>query len=230
MRLSTCNVRSIPLLPVHRYIHIMEPVKICIVEDLKELREGLVNLLAPDERFNMMEAFGDAETAAQQLARWRPDIVIMDINLPGMNGIECIKKVKASIPGTQFMMYTIYETDEKVFDALVAGASGYLLKKTPILKIPEALIELFEGGAPMSMPIARKVLEKMRTGESVASSEQLTTRENEVLQCLSRGLLYKEIAVRLNIAIGTVRQHIHSIYEKLHVSNRTEALNKTLKK
>lgn len=208
----------------------MKPIKICIVEDLKELREGLVNLLALDERFYMMEAFGDAETAAQQLPRWRPDIVIMDINLPGMNGIECIKKVKTSLPHTQFMMFTIYESDEKVFDALVAGASGYLLKKTPLSKISEALIELYEGGAPMSMQIARKVLEKMRTGEPVASSDQLTTRENEVLQCLSRGLLYKEIAIKLSIAIGTVRQHIHSIYEKLHVTNRTEALNKTLKK
>src|SRR5664279_1722007 len=110
------------------------------------------------------------------------------------------------------MMFTIYESDEKVFDALVAGASGYLLKKTPLSKISEALIELYEGGAPMSMQIARKVLEKMRTGEPAASSEELTTRENEVLQCLSRGLLYKEIAIKLSIAIGTVRQHIHSIY------------------
>jgi DNA-binding NarL/FixJ family response regulator len=208
----------------------MKPIRICIVEDLKELREGLVNLLAIDERFYMMEAFGDAETAVQQLYRWQPDVVIMDINLPGMNGIECIKKVKATLPNTQFMMFTIYESDEKVFDALVAGASGYLLKKTPLSKISEALIELYEGGAPMSMQIARKVLEKMRTGEPAASSEELTTRENEVLQCLSRGLLYKEIAIKLNIAIGTVRQHIHSIYEKLHVTNRTEALNKTLKK
>jgi DNA-binding NarL/FixJ family response regulator len=208
----------------------MKPIRICIVEDLKELREGLVNLLAIDERFYMMEAFGDAETAARHLYRWQPDVVIMDINLPGMNGIECIKKVRATLPNTQFMMFTIYESDEKVFDALVAGASGYLLKKTPLSKISEALIELYEGGAPMSMQIARKVLEKMRTGEPAASSEELTTRENEVLQCLSRGLLYKEIAIKLNIAIGTVRQHIHSIYEKLHVTNRTEALNKTLKK
>src|SRR5450755_2970014 len=181
----------------------MKPIRICIVEDLKELREGLVNLLAIDERFYMMEAFGDAETAVQQLYRWQPDVVIMDINLPGMNGIECIKKVKTSLPHTQFMMFTIYESDEKVFDALVAGASGYLLKKTPLPKIPEALIELYEGGAPMSMPITRKVLEKMRTAEPVTSSDQLSARENEVLQCLSRGLLYKEIALKLNIAIGT---------------------------
>jgi DNA-binding NarL/FixJ family response regulator len=208
----------------------MKPIKICIVEDLKELREGLVNLLALDERFNMMEAFDDAETAAQHLPHYQPDIVIMDINLPGMNGIDCIKKIKPLLPRAQFMMFTIYESDEKVFDALVAGASGYLLKKTPLPKISEALIELQQGGAPMSMQIARKVLEKMRTAEPIASSDQLTTRENEVLQCLSKGLLYKEIAIKLNIAIGTVRQHIHSIYEKLHVSNRTEALNKTFKK
>src|SRR5664279_5471341 len=110
------------------------------------------------------------------------------------------------------MLFTIYESDEKVFDALVAGASGYLLKKTPLPKIAEALIELQQGGAPMSRQIARKVLEKMRMAEPIASNYQLTTRENEVLQCLSKGLLYKEIAIKLNIAIGTVRQHIHSIY------------------
>jgi len=208
----------------------MKPIKICIVEDLKEIREGLVSLLSLDERFEMLKAFSDAESAAKELMLWQPDVVIMDINLPGMNGIECIKKVKSSCPKTQFIMFTIYENDEKVFEALVAGASGYMLKKTPLSKIIESLIELHEGGAPMSMQIARKVIDKMRLNESPSLNEDLTTRENEVLQCLAKGWLYKEIGIKLNISMGTVRQHIHNIYEKLHVQNRTEALNKAFKK
>jgi len=208
----------------------MKPIKICIVEDLKEIREGMVSLLSLDERFEMLKAFSDAETATRELPQWQPDVVIMDINLPGMNGIECIKKVKPSCPDTQFIMFTIYENDEKVFEALVAGASGYLLKKTSLLKIVESLIELHEGGAPMSMQIARKVIERMRSAETKTANDELTARENEVLQCLSKGWLYKEIASKLNITIGTVRQHIHNIYEKLHVQNRTEALNKAFKK
>src|SRR4029077_2101955 len=179
----------------------MKPIKICIVEDLKEIREGMVSLLSLDERFEMLKAFSDAETATRELPQWQPDVVIMDINLPGMNGIECIKKVKPSCPDTQFIMFTIYENDEKVFEALVAGASGYLLKKTSLLKIVESLIELHEGGAPMSMQIARKVIERMRSAETKTANDELTARENEVLQCLSKGWLYKEIASKLNITI-----------------------------
>src|SRR5689334_22225781 len=139
----------------------MIPVKICIVEDLKEVREGLVSLFTMDERFEMLSAFKDAESAASELPGWQPDVVIMDINLPGMNGIECIKKIRTDCPKTQFMMFTIYENDEKVFEALTAGASGYMLKKTPLPKIAEALLELHQGGSPMSTQIARKVIEKM---------------------------------------------------------------------
>ncbi len=208
----------------------MKPIKICIVEDLKEIREGVTSMLSLDERFEMLKAFPDAESATKELPFWQPEIVIMDINLPGMNGIDCIKRVKSLCPFTQFMMFTIYENDEKVFDALAAGASGYLLKKTPLSKIVDSLLELHQGGAPMSMQIARKVIEKMRGNETNETIEMLTLRENEVLQCLSKGLLYKEIAARLNITPGTVRQHIHNIYEKLHVQNRTEALNKAFKK
>ncbi|MBS1598255.1 MAG: response regulator transcription factor [Bacteroidetes bacterium] len=208
----------------------MKPIKICMVEDLKEIREGMVTLLSLDERFEMLKAFSDAETAADELPQWQPDVVIMDINLPGMNGIECIKKVKSSCPQTQFIMFTIYENDEKVFEALLAGASGYMLKKTPLSKIVESLIELHQGGAPMSMQIARKVIDRMRFNETTSPNEELTARENEVLQCLSKGWLYKEIGIELNISMGTVRQHIHNIYEKLHVQNRTEALNKAFKK
>jgi DNA-binding NarL/FixJ family response regulator len=208
----------------------MKPISLCIVEDLTEIREGVVSLLAMDERFLILKAFTEAETASVELPKWQPDVVIMDINLQGMNGIECMKKVKPFCPDTQFIMFTIYEDDEKVFEALEAGASGYLLKNTPLSRIADSVIEIHEGGAPMTTQIARKVVEKMQIRESPVENNILTTRENEVLQCLSKGWLYKEIAGHLKISIGTVRQHIHNIYEKLHVQNRTEALNKTMRK
>ncbi|MBL0181392.1 MAG: response regulator transcription factor [Chitinophagaceae bacterium] len=208
----------------------MTGIKICIVEDLKEVRDGMASLLTLDERFEVLATFPDAEKATEELPAWQPDIVIMDINLPGMNGIECIKKVKPQCPQSQFIMFTIYEDDEKVFEALNAGASGYLLKKTPLGKITESLLELHEGGSPMSTQIARKVINRLRNNESSGNIDMLSIRENEILQCLATGLLYKEIAAKLSISTGTVRQHIHRIYEKLHVQNRTEALNKAFGK
>jgi DNA-binding NarL/FixJ family response regulator len=208
----------------------MIAIKISIVEDLKDVREEIVNLLSLDKRFEMISAFSNAEIATKELPSQKPDIVIMDINLPGMNGIECMKKVKLACPYTQFIMFTVYENDESIFEALAAGANGYLLKKTPVEKIIDSLIELHMGGAPMSMQIARKVIENMHSRDASGTLEELTTRENEVLRYLSKGLLYKEVANKLNITIGTVRQHIHNTYKKLHVQNRTEALNKILKK
>lgn len=195
------------------------------MEDLEEVRNGIASLLTMDERFELLATFPDAEKAADELPAWQPDIIIMDINLPGMNGIECIKKVKALCANSQFMMFTIYEDDEKVFEALAAGASGYLLKKTPFIKIAEGLIELYEGGSPMSTQIARKVIKRLQNDEAKEQIGSLTPRENEILQQLAKGLMYKEIAVKLSISTDTVRQHIHNIYEKLHVQNRTEALN-----
>jgi len=208
----------------------MVGIKICIVEDLKEVRDGITSLLTFDERFEVLATFPDAEKAVEDLPAWQPDIVIMDINLPGMNGIECIKKVKPQCPQSQFIMFTIYEDDEKVFEALNAGASGYLLKKAPLGKISESLVELYAGGSPMSTQIARKVINRLRNSETNGNIDILSPRENEVLQYLAKGLLYKEIAEKLSISTGTVRQHIHKIYEKLHVENRTEALNKAFGK
>lgn len=204
----------------------MQPIKICIVEDLEEVREGMTSLIAFDQRFEMVAAYPNAEAAARELAAWQPDIVIMDINLPGMSGIDCIRKLKPECPQTQFIMFTIYEDDEKIFDALAAGANGYLLKKTPLGKITESLLELHAGGSPMSTQIARKVINRFQEQEPSTYIKALSPRENEVLQLLAKGLLYKEIAARLYIATDTVRQHIHRIYEKLHVQNRTEAINK----
>ena len=209
---------------------IMKPIKVCIVEDLKEVREGMTSLLSLDEHFEVLAAYPDAESAMEGLPAWQPDIVIMDVNLPAMNGIDCIKRIKSSCKHTQFIMFTIFENDEKVFDALAAGASGYLLKQTPPTKIVESLIELYQGGAPMSTQIARKVIDKVRRNETNEAAAVLSARENEVLQYLAKGLLYKEIADKLTISVGTVRQHIHKIYEKLHVQNRTEAINKVMGK
>jgi DNA-binding NarL/FixJ family response regulator len=157
----------------------------------------------------------------------QPDIVIMDISLPGMNGIECIRQVKDKSPGTQFMMFTVYENDEKVFEALKAGASGYLLKNTGLVNMIESLKELHDGGSPMSANIARKLVTVFRENErNDQLIKVLSNRENEILQLLAKGLLYKEIADQLSISVSTVRQHIHHVYEKLHVQNRTEAINK----
>jgi DNA-binding NarL/FixJ family response regulator len=203
------------------------PITIVIVEDLEEVRSGLRQIISADPQFKVVASFADAETAAENLISLEVDIVIMDINLPGMNGIDCIKLLKEQCPGTQFMMFTVYENNEQVFDALQAGASGYLLKKSSTEKIKESLIELYNGGSPMSANIARKLVSSLqKTSEPVFSSTLLSKRENEVLHLLSQGLLYKEIGDKLTISTGTVRQHIHKIYEKLHVQNRTEALNK----
>ncbi|MGK2861357.1 MAG: response regulator transcription factor [Chitinophagaceae bacterium] len=206
-------------------------ISITIVEDLDEVRNGLKSFLALSEGFKVLDTFNTAEEALHDIPKLKPDIVIMDINLPGMNGIECIRQVKSKVPHTQFMMFTVYENDEKVFDALKAGASGYLLKNTGLVQLIESLKELYNGGSPMSSNIARKLVSVFREQEkNNGPVETLSNRENEILLLLSKGLLYKEIADQLFIATNTVRQHIHKIYEKLHVQNRTEALNKAFGK
>lgn len=202
-----------------------------IVEDLDEVREGLKQFISLNPEFKVLDTFKTAEEALHDLPQLQPDIVIMDINLPGMSGIECIRQVKKKIAQTQFMMFTVYENDEKVFEALKAGATGYLLKNTGLLQLIEALQELHNGGSPMSSNIARKLVTIFREEHTdEAPMIALSKRENEILQLLSKGLLYKEIADKLVISVGTVRQHIHKIYEKLHVQNRTEAINKAFGK
>src|SRR5215213_1527818 len=204
----------------------MPPITLSIVEDLDEVREGLSQFLSASDEFIMLETFRNAEDAALKLPEIQPDIVIVDINLPGMNGIECIKEVKRKCKNIQFMMFTVYETDEKVFEALKAGASGYLLKKSSFNVIADSLRELYAGGSPMSANIARKLVNVFRHHSNAIAG--LSARENEILNLLAQGLLYKEIANNLNITVGTVSQHVHNIYEKLHVQNRTEAINKLL--
>lgn len=201
-------------------------IKVSIVEDLDEVREGLAELIRSDKELLLLENFDNAEDASKKLPSLQPDVVIMDINLPGMSGIDCIKQLREKFSSTQFLMFTVYENDERVLQALQAGATGYLLKRTPPHRILESIKELNQGGSPMSSNIARKVLNIFLDNKKINKKEILSDRENEVLQLLADGLLYKEIAERLQIVHGTVRQHIHNIYEKLHVQNRTEAVNK----
>lgn len=206
-------------------------ISIAIVEDLDVVRNGLKDFISLSTDFLVVGSFKTGEEALQKLPDIKPDIVIMDINLPGINGIECIRQVKDKSSGTQFMMFTVYENDDKVFEALKAGASGYLLKNTGLLQIAESVKELHEGGSPMSANIARKMVNLFRdTDKKTPFLDILSNREKEILQLLAKGLLYKEIAEQLNITTGTVRIHIHKIYEKLHVQNRTEAINKAFGK
>jgi DNA-binding NarL/FixJ family response regulator len=206
-------------------------ISIAIVEDLDAVRNSLKDFISLNTDFIVVGAYKTGEEAFENLPLVAADIVIMDINLPGMNGIECIRRVKDKSPGTQFMMFTVYENDEKVFEALKAGASGYLLKNTGLLQIVESVQELHQGGSPMSANIARKLVNLFRdTGKETAFMDLLSGREKEILQLLAKGLLYKEIAEQLQITTGTVRIHIHKIYEKLHVQNRTEAINKAFGK
>ena len=202
-------------------------ITVAIIEDLEEIRNALQNSIKMDGELALAGAFTNAEEALSEIPSLQPDLVVMDINLPGINGIECVKKLKPLCPKTQFMMFTVYEDDEKVFEALKAGASSYMLKKHGSQKIIDALKELYNGGAPMSADIARKVVNVFHKEENPGGpSNHLTKREQYILQWLSKGLLYKEIAQQLSISTNTVKQHIHNIYEKLHVQNRTEALNK----
>lgn len=202
------------------------PITVSIVEDLFEVRAGLAELVQSDRELLLTGSFENAELAVQELPALQSDIVLMDINLPGMSGIDCIRIIKEKCPATQFMMFTVYENDEKVLQALQAGATSYLLKRTEPQRILESIKELNQGGSPMSSSIARKLLNIFVHEKGITKKETLSARENEVLQLLANGLLYKEIADRLYLSHGTVRQHIHNIYEKLHVHNRTQAVNK----
>src|SRR5258705_11114439 len=189
-------------------------ITLAIVEDLDEVRDGLKNFLSLSKEFAVLDTFKTAEEALFEIPKLRPDIVIMDISLPGMNGIECIRQVKDKSPRTQFMMFTVYENDEKVFEALKAGASGYLLKNTGLVQLIESLKELYNGGSPMSANIARKLVTVFRDKEkAIEPVEALSSRENEILQLLSKGLLYKEIAEKLVISVSTLSKHIHHYYD-----------------
>jgi DNA-binding NarL/FixJ family response regulator len=201
-------------------------IAVAIVEDIGEIREGLRILIDNSSDFSCKEVYASAEEALVILPQSQPDVVLMDIHLPGMNGIECIRQLKQECPSTQFIMSTVYEDDDNIFESLKAGASGYLLKKTEPVKILDAIKEVYHGGSPMSTQIARKVIASFQAKDGIDETDVLTPKEKEILKALSKGLRYKEIAYEMHISIETVRSHVRRIYEKLHVQSRTEALNK----
>lgn len=206
-------------------------IKIALVEDDKKVREGLNALICGTPGYNCIAAYANAEEALEELPEHKPDVVLMDINLPGMSGIECVKTLKARQPDLQIIMLTVYEDDDLIFQSLAAGAVGYILKKTPPAKLLEAIEEVHRGGSFMSSQIARRVVEVFRQKDlSAKNTAALSHRENEILSCLAKGYRYKEIAGLSGISIETVRTHIRHIYEKLHVHSRTEAVLKYLGK
>ncbi len=204
---------------------------VAIVEDNNDIRQALEQIIESSHDFTLAGSCITGEEAMLKLPILNPKVVLMDIGLgDGMNGIEVVRELKASNPDILFMMCTIYEEDEKIFEALRAGASGYILTKTQPAKLLEGITELIQGGAPMSSQIASKVVAAFQNKSVVtptgSSLEVLSKRENEILEMLSTGLLYKEISDKLSITTETVRKHVYHIYEKLHVTNRVEAVNK----
>lgn len=204
------------------------PLLISIVEDDTRIRETLHSLFVFEEDMEPFSIHSNAEDALLRLNGSFPDVVIMDINLPGASGIDCVRQLSERSNTTQFLMYTVHDDDHRVFEALKAGANGYILKSSTPDQILEAVRELAQGGSPMSAHVARRVVQQFRPVQdrSHVAEGDLSEREHSVLELLAQGLLYKEIADRLGIAVGTVKQHIHRIYEKLHVQNRTEAVNR----
>ena len=209
----------------------MKEISVCIVDDNRELRNALEEIITMSEGYLSIGTIGTAEDAINQLPILQPEVVLMDINLgTEQSGIDVVRVLKPQMPDTNFMMCTVYEEDDKIFQALSAGASGYILKKTDPARMLEAICELYEGGAPMSSQIARKVVVAFRQ-QTVSNTEgenldMLSNREKEILELLSRGLMYKEIASQLFLSPETVRKHVYHIYEKLHVNNRVAAVNK----
>jgi DNA-binding NarL/FixJ family response regulator len=205
------------------------PVTVAIVEDNADLRGTLARVINRAPGHQCIGQYGDAESALEGLPKDKPRVVLMDINLPGMNGVECVRRLKQVLPGTLVVMLTAYEDTDNIFGSLEAGASGYLLKRCKSAEILEAIKEVVDGGSPMTAHIARKVVHSFQRGGSPRTTENLAEREREVLDLLSQGFMYKEIADKLGISFETVRTYIRRIYEKLHVRSRTEAVAKALR-
>ena len=205
------------------------PITVSIIEDDDGASAALVKLLSGEPKVRVLTRYATGEAALAGVPAETPDVVLVDINLPGMNGIECVAALKARLPALRILMLTTYEEADLIFDSLRAGASGYLLKKRVPDELVPAVEQVYEGGAPMSMQIARKVVAYFQQPRPVSAAiETLTPREEELLRLLAKGSFDKEIADTLGISINTVRAHLRSIYEKLHVQSRTEAVVKYL--
>jgi DNA-binding NarL/FixJ family response regulator len=216
------------------------PITISIVEDNDQLRGTLAKVIGRAEGFRFVSDYSNAEDALVDLPKVKPEVVLMDINLPGMNGVECVRKLKTVLPKMQVMMLTVYEDTENIFNALAAGANGYLLKRTPTKELIQAIREVHGGGSPMTANIARLVVQSFQKplsapapaagGAASGDLAELSEREQQVLDLLAQGLIYKEIADKLNIGYETVHTYIRRIYEKLQVRTRTEAVAKFLQR
>jgi len=204
-------------------------IQVAIVEDDEEIRESLTALIGRSPAFRLAGSYASAESALDDIPRKKPQVVLMDINLPGMDGVECVRRLKAVLPAVQIIMNTVYEDSDRLFQSLRAGASGYLLKRTSSAKMLDAIYEVQQGGSPMTPQLARRVVQhfqQVKTNEDDLT--KLTPRERDVLDQLAQGYRYKEMTDNLGISIDTVRFNIRNIYEKLHVHSRTEAVVKYL--
>lgn len=202
------------------------PIKVAIAEDVDDIRNGLQLIISGTEGYECGCVCRNGTEAINELPAYKPDVVLMDINMPGLNGVEAVRRLKPRMPSTQFIMCTVYEEDEHVFDSLKAGATGYILKKTPPAKLLEAIAEVYNGGSPMSSTIARKVMSSFSENKIKQPVDDLSEREKEILSLLARGLQYKGIAGELSLSVETIRTHIRNIYEKLQVHNKAEAIRK----
>jgi DNA-binding NarL/FixJ family response regulator len=204
-------------------------ITVGIVEDNEQIREGLAILINGSADYSCVATCPSAEDCLKQLPAVRPNVVLMDINLPGMSGIDAVRRLKELSPETQVMMLTVYEDDDQIFKSLLAGATGYVLKRTPPSELLDAIRTIHHGGSPMSDQIARRVVEAFRSmGKSSKDTENLTDREMEILSSVAKGNRDKEVAEQLFLSVETVRTHLRNIYKKLHVRSRTEAVLKYL--
>ena len=206
-------------------------IRVAIVEDDGPLKKILVDALEESGDIKILGTFSDAESAVKQMPALKPDVAVVDIGLPGMDGVECVRRLKPQLPTTQFMMFTVYEDNQRLYAALAAGATGYLLKRASRSQLAEAVREIHEGGSPITSNIARKLVLSFQPQErQTKDTEQvkLGPRENEILGLLAQGYSYKEIADQLQLSVRTIGSHIRSIYEKLHVHSRSQAVAKFL--
>lgn len=203
-------------------------IRVSIIEDDAALRKAISERIAGDRRFLILGDYASAEAAVESLPADPPDVVLSDINLPGMSGIDCVRKLKPLMPKTQFVMLTVYDDSERIFQALTAGATGYLVKRASRSELLDAIVNVHRGESPMSSGIARKIVASFQRTEP-AETDKLSPREKQVLELLAQGFLYKEIADQLQLSIPTVNGYIRSIYEKLQVHSRSQAVAKFLR-
>ncbi len=206
-------------------------IHVVLIEDTDEIRLSLQTIINAEPGYSCTDTFASGNDALTVLPQLQPDVVLIDIHMPGISGIECVRLLTPRMPHTQFVMFTVYQDDDSIYEALRSGAVGYLLKKASPSEILNAIQDVYNGGSPMSSEIARRVVRGISGSDfknTTSRLEVLTDRENEILQLLAKGFLYKEIANQLSVSHETVKKHIQNIYKKLHVQNRTEAINKAV--